>query len=302
MFYNRSNNRRRMSRNRRRRPKFTFPWKPFFAGTAIITIFGAIGFLSYQDSNYIVADASGCFKPNGNLSHTIAIIDSSEPRFDRVQRRDLWAAFHQIYDSGLKFNERFSIITTDETHIGTIPAPVLTFCRSARTSQELESVGAATATQAFLVRQADRFAKKMFEPVLAQLFSATPDDSLRQTRESPILEQIQSVARMASFSSHTKNRRLILVSDLLQSTKEAQFCVKKGHLPNFKKFKQKAYFEQIGPVDLTGVEVKIYMLIRGGYGEIGLQYCNEDELHRFWSDYFTDAGAENVEIIRLRMG
>lgn len=302
MYHSRQNNRRRKGRNRRRRSQSTFPWKSVLAGTALTTILGAAGFLAYQDSDYITADAAGCFEQSGNQYHTVAIIDSSEPRFDSVQRRDLMAAFRQLYSTGLQSNERFSVVTTEEAHIGSIPAPVLVFCRSARTKQDLEDVGAASATKAFLVQHADKFAKKVFEPALTTIFSANPDDSMRQERESPILEQIQSVGRMPGFSSQTAHRRLILVSDLFQSTSEAQFCVKRGHLPKFKNFKQKAYFNQVGPVNLSGVDVKIYMLVRGGYGGSNYPYCNEDELRAFWSDYFADAGASNVEIIRLRMG
>lgn len=45
------------------------------------------------------------------------------------------------------------------------------------------------------------------------------------------------------------------------------------------------------------------MLLRGGYGQAGLQFCaSEDELRGFWRDYFKDNGAVAPQFIRIRGG
>ncbi len=69
-------------------------------------------------------------------------------------------------------------------------------------------------------------------------------------------------------------------------------------MPRFSKFKTKAYYQRIKPSSLAGVDVSIYMLMRGNLGA----YCTEDELRRFWTDYFKNAGAKSVSIIRIRQG
>lgn len=255
-----------------------------------------------QEASYAKADKNGCYAQTSNMAHTVAIVDSSEPRSDQTQTRDLMAAFKQTYMKGLNFNERFSIVTTAENAIGSVFSPSMSFCRGAHTPDELLNVGAASATVEFVYRESMKFYQKTFEPTLAKIFTANPDDDARQRRESPIFEQIQSVARATSFSEQINNRHLILVSDLIQHTSELQFCTTKGHLPKFKKLKASQYFSDIKPRSLSGVDVQVYMLIRPGYGDRNLPYCSESELRTFWVDYFADAGARNVEVIRLRMG
>ncbi len=292
-----SKNKHRPSRRRQRNP---FPVRVVLGISTIIAALGAITYYSVKDAGFVKADANGCFTQDNG--HTFVLVDSSNPRFDVAQTRDLRTAFDQFYASELAFKERFTIVTTEESRIGSIPAPAMVFCRSAHTGNELDAVGAATGTPAYLAREAASFFDDVFSPVMAEIFDPNPDDAQRQRRESPILERIQSVARQASFASSQGQRRLIIVSDLIQSTQEAQFCTQQGHLPSFATFKNSAYFDRVRPASLAGVEVELYMLIRGGYGETYLPYCSEDELRKFWTDYFVDAGASSVEIIRLRRG
>jgi hypothetical protein len=291
--------RRSYRRNRRSEKPIV---KLLLAGTTLTGVLMGVGFLTIQEASYVKADAEGCYTVSTSAARTIALVDSSEPRFDEAQTRDLLQVFENLIESGLRFQERLSVITTEEGSIGSVSKPVLTFCRQAYSAEELQSVGAAPATSAFLNRQAEKFQDEVFEPTIQHVFDSTPDASRRQKRESPILEQIQSASRLSDFGKDAPRRRLILVSDLIQATEEAQFCVKKGHLPSFEKFKTKPYFQRIQPASLSGVEVSIYMLIRHGYGEASLPYCSEDELSAFWTAYFKDAGAASVNIIRLRTG
>ncbi|NOR61431.1 MAG: hypothetical protein GQ535_02915 [Rhodobacteraceae bacterium] len=292
-----SKNRRPPSRRHQKSP---FPIKVVLGVTAIIATLSAVTYYSVKDAGFVKADANGCFPLDSG--HTFALVDSSDPRFDAAQTRDLRTAFDQLYASEMAFNERFTIVTTEESRIGSIPAPAMVFCRSAHTGSELAAVGAASATPAYLAREAVSFFDQEFSPVMADIFDPNPDDAQRQRRESPIMEQVQGVARQASFANSQGQRRLIIVSDMIQSTQEAQFCTKQGHLPSFETFKNSAYFDRVRPASLAGVEVELYMLIRGGYGGTFLPYCSEDELRSFWTDYFVDAGASSVEIIRLRRG
>ena len=298
-----SRNTRRRSARRNRSRRSTNPFtKLFLSGSTLALVLGGVGYITWQDAGYIKPDTDGCYINASASAHTVAIVDSSDPRFDQSQNRDLLQAFRQLFNSGLAFNERLSVITTAERSIGSVPKPVLSFCKSARTSVQLEAVGAASVTSSYLQRQSRKFNDKVYEPEIAKVFDTNPDTDRRQSRESPILEQVQSVARLASFSPDVENRRLILVSDLIQVTQEAQFCFTKGHLPSFTKFKTTPYYNRIKPASLSGVRVTIYMLIRGGYETKPIQYCSEDELRSFWIDYFTDAGAASVDVIRLRNG
>lgn len=284
-----------------RRPNVPYG-KLLLSGVALTALLGTIGYFIWDEAKYITADAQGCFPGNPLAAHTVALVDSSEPRFDEAQTRDLLQGFRKLFASGLRFQERFSLITTEEGTIGSVPQPVLTFCQSASDPEELNAIGAAPATSAYLNRQAESLNEKTHDPVVRAVFDSKADAQRRQARESPILEQIQSVSRLSEFGDDLPHRRLIVVSDLLQSTQEAQFCVTQGHLPSFEKFKATPYYERVKPKSLNGVDVSIYMLIRNGYGEQPFPYCSEDELRTFWTAYFKDAGAASVDIIRLRTG
>ena len=293
---------RRNGRSRRRGQGSTFPWKALMGGAACLGIVAGGGYFVMQDLKTAKPDELGCYSQSGNRAYTTSLVDVSEPGFDKVQSRDLIKAFANMFSYDLSFNERFSMVTTAQSKIGSVSDPVVTFCAPAKSPADLERIEAAPATQVFIDRQAEKVFEKRFKPHLEAVFTTNPADVDRQKNESPILEQIQSVSRMPGFSDSAARRHLIIVSDMLQNTSEAQFCHKQGHLPGFEKFKAKPYYQRVKPASLEGVDVKIYMLIRGSLGTPPYAYCTEDELSGFWHDYFVDAGARSVEIIRLRRG
>ncbi|WP_298983760.1 hypothetical protein [uncultured Roseibium sp.] len=291
---------------RSRRTPHNQGWIRFALGSlfGIAFLGGASGtaYVVYDDLHSLKPDKIGCYATSNPQDVTVALVDSSEPRFDTVQSRDLLNAFEDVYRRDLTFNEKFSVIVTDPSRIGTVPDPVIELCGSASSSAELEEIGANGATQAYLDRQQDKIFEDRVGPTLEEVFSTDAQPGRIQNVESPIMEQIQSVSRLRNFSGNAGERTLILVSDLIQATREVQFCTTKGHLPSFTKFKTRAYFDQVRPRSLAGVDVKIYMLVRPGLGEEPLQYCTERELVDFWQAYFKNAQAASVEIIRLRDG
>ena len=291
-------------RNRRRKNRRNINTKPWMigliAGTALCALISG-SVLVYDDMQTAKADKHGCYPVAGARAQTMVLVDSSDPGFDPVQSRDLINGLASDFQFKLGFNEEFSVVTTQESRIGSIAAPVVTLCGPAKSQSDLERVGAASTTQAFILRQAEQVWTSKLLPVLHDVFSPSPPIQDRQRHESPLLEQVQSISRMPEFAN-AQQRRLIVVSDMLHNTEERQFCQTKGHLPSFAKFKTSGYFDKVRPVSLSGVEMTVYMLIRGPLGKKPLQYCTEDELSRFWRDYAEDAGVSSIEFIRIRQG
>lgn len=305
----RSTNRKYKGRSRigsrpsgRRGNKNRFPWMTIGGIVACVAGAAVGGYAVLQDASTAKADDIGCFVGAGSNAVTYALIDASDPAFDTIQARDLINGFSNEFRHELLFNERFFMATTQEKVIGSILNPILELCRPAKSPSDLEGVGAASATQAYVSRQSEKVFTEEFLPKLIETFSADAAGDDRQSRESPILEQIQSVSKDSNFVSGIGARRLIVVSDLIQNTTEIQFCSTQGHLPSFARFKEKPEFERIAPSSLSDVEVEIFMLLRHGFGSGSLAYCTEDELRNFWTEYFMDAGARSVEITRLRPG
>lgn len=279
------------------------PWKGMLGVLGGGALFFGIGYVVIQDLNTLKPDEeTGCYTQTTAQDSTVAFVDSSDPGFDGVQSRDLVRAFTNLYKRDLGFNERLSVTTTQESRIGTIPDPVIELCGGAKSSAELENIGAAGATAAFLKRQSEKTFEKQVEPQLAEIFAVNPTSANRQSRESPILEQIQSLSRLPAFSERSGHKKLIVVSDMLQNTADLQFCTTQGHLPSYFSFKESPEFDRVRPASLKGTDVTIYMLVRGALGQPPYAFCTEPELTLWWRELLTDAGAQSVEVIRIRQG
>lgn len=295
--------RRGNSRRPGRRQGFSIPMLPALGVLGGSALALGIAYVAVQDLNTLKPDEeTGCYTQTTAQDSTVAFVDSSDPGFDNVQSRDLVRAFTNLYHRDLGFNERLSVTTTQESRIGTIPDPVIELCGGAKSSAELENIGAAGATAAFLKRQSEKTFEKQVEPQLAEIFAVDPTAANRQSRESPILEQIQSLSRLPAFTDRAGQKQLILVSDMLQNTTDLQFCKTQGHLPSYFSFKESPEFDRVRPASLAGTDVTIYMLVRGMLGEAPYAFCTEPELTKWWKDYLTDAGAQSVDVIRIRRG
>ena len=101
---------------------------------------------------------------------------------------------------------------------------------------------------------------------------------------SPLIEGIQ-VAVVNAFQPRTSNtpRQLLIVSDMLQNSPAMSFY---REAVDFGPLSRSPDYGTLR-VDLSGVEVSVFLLARGG--EAGrLQAGN---MRRFWEDYFLDQGA-----------
>lgn len=108
---------------------------------------------------------------------------------------------------------------------------------------------------------------------------------------SPIMESIKNLSKQKEFSSSINNRKLYIVSDMLQNTHEfSQY-----HAYSFKEFEKSDYFENVKP-DLVSVEVRMYYIANNYQKARNIQ--NEDH-RKFWKDYFKKIGAKNVELIPI---
>jgi hypothetical protein len=80
----------------------------------------------------------------------------------------------------------------------------------------------------------------------------------------------------------------------------AQFCQVQNDMPPFSLFAQRrVYQDRLKPQSLEGVQVDVLMLLRPAYGP----FCrDEDEIRRFWIDYFRANGVKEPRMIRIRHG
>ncbi|MEP2759006.1 MULTISPECIES: hypothetical protein [Alphaproteobacteria] len=288
-----------MARRKRRGNKAS-QIKTVAYGFGAFLIAGTAGYLALSNLGKAQPNAIGCL-PDPRQAQTVVFLDASVG-YDQSQTRDLRKIAEDIYWRALHSNERLRLITTEEQQIASVVTPRVDFCRTASDPRDLERLGAASATPAYLAKEAQDAFENLYEPFFDEFLNPDAGPAHRQVRESPILEQIQSISRLPGFGDGGGNRRLVVISDGIQNTPEAQFCHVRGALPAFDTFATRPYFERVRPHDLSGVKVTFYMAIQHGYGSGQLAYCTEDELRNFWLRYFEAAGAQSVEIVRLRRG
>ena len=267
-------------------------------GSVLIASMAGMGYLGLQAVGQASADVLGCYA-DVPQRQTFVFVDVSGPRFNDEQRRSLQSYFDQLY-AGLAFNERLSVYTNEADQIASVASPRFTLCAPARSPADLEAVNAPTASAGYLSKERERLYTKLLGPELRVLLADDVPASRTQNYQSPILEMIADLSRVPTMRPGS---RLIVISDLLQNSDTARFCIVKGDMPHFSVFARRHDFQRVKPKSLAGVDVEVLMLQRYGYGQAGLEYCrDEEELRKFWLDYFIGAGVKDPRFIRIRNG
>lgn len=265
----------------------------------LVACMGGLGYAALSTMGQKTPDQYGCYE-DIKQRHTFVLFDASEPRLNAQQERSVRNYLDKVYDN-LGPNEKLSFITTESDQISSTPKARFHVCGAARNSEEIEAVGGQSASAGFLKKQKQRLYDKMYAPQVEALLSQTPDESRRQNSQSPVLEMIKNISSMRDF---VPGSRLISIGDHLQNSESAQFCVTQGHMPPFRIFRERdTYQQRLVPRSMVGIDVTVLLLQRYGYGKGFLKHCkNEEELTKFWRDYFIGNGAVNPEFIRIRSG
>jgi len=284
-----------MSRRRKNQPTPTTLAAYVFG---IVLGVAGLSYAGYATLGDPVANAQGCYT-EAHSPEVILAIDASQPRWNEEQQRAIERFIDQVYQS-LGFNERLSVYTTEGDAYAALLSPQAQVCGVAQDARELEAIGVSGPSAGYLKKERERLYKKVLAPELSAILAMEPEATRVQNVQSPILEMLQSISRMPSFS---RASRLIVISDFLQNTDTARFCVVQNDMPHFGVFKQRRIYQRVKPESFDGIDVDFLMLQRGGYGGQYLPYCrDEEELHTFFSDYAYDQGARSVRLTRLRHG
>jgi hypothetical protein len=247
--------------------------KNVIGSAIIIVVLAAAGTLFYFYQTAARDDVvleTGC-PVGGAISLTTVIIDGS----DRITQRP--QAFLRNHIEAIKQDiPRGGAL--EVYRLGKDPDrlldPIVSVCNPGRGSD----VDPLTKSR----KRAEKVWQDTFQSKLQDVFDRllnVPEES-----SSPIFESIQSVS-ISSFASpqwRNKPKRLVLVSDMLQFTKEFSHYETPG---NFEKFRGTSYYHKVR-TDLSEVEVTVFYVSRD------TRKKTQGEGHRdFWKAYFLDQGA-----------
>jgi len=213
------------------------------------------------------------------VSHTVLLVDRTDP-LGKEGDHLLQSTFERIVAS-LARDERFSIFIIDSN--GSKAPPVL-FSRCAPSDGD-------DAHWLYENRRLiNRHWKRAFvEPVgIVALRLREP----AQASLSPIMETIQAVTRLPTFSPSIGDRTLVIASDFLQNVPAYSHY---RSLPDYESFRKSLYAATV-ETDLTDVKVELVYLPNPKAGS-----RQTDEHRHFWLRYVSESGAGQMRLTEYEL-
>lgn len=230
-----------------------------------------VGSLILKAGSMRIDKSSGC-PAGGYDSVTVVLVDLTDP-VNPVQAAALRNALTDIRDSIPKYG-RLEVYPLEPTTAHVIE-PLFAACNPGNAKDIASPLYGNP-------ELADRIWHKKFANRIDNVVNEIrklPDAQL-----SPLFEGIQSVAVTAfgaPLAEHAKDKRLIVISDMLQNTRDLSMY---GAVPAFSDFKATPYHARVRP-SLRDVNVDIYIIARDTRHNV-----QKPPLYAFWVDYFDDAG------------
>ncbi|HTQ15606.1 MAG TPA: hypothetical protein VMH86_17180 [Rhizomicrobium sp.] len=215
-------------------------------------------------------DSSNCLLDRPPVSHTVVLVDGTD-KLEKNQADVVLAVVaneaHAVPPYG-----KITIATIDQDHPYT-PRILFTSC-APKNRQDADWLSENPEVFGTFWQQ------KFDRPLMLAAQQSAMTDGQKST---PLVESIFGLSLRTDFDSDVKNRRLVIVSDMLQNTE--LYTHYKG-VPGFAAFLQRKDAFQDVP-NLKGVTVVARYLIRPQ----SMQYQSEAQ-KQFWRDYFDATQAE----------
>jgi len=261
---------------------------------APIFVLGAGGYGVFALLDGEELDANYCYARE-DQHQAVVFVDNSIEGESEAQIRDYRTGMMRVWDNA-PANSLIRIASTDRTSGGSFAPPQFTICKPAETQAEQEALGAPSQTAPMLARISGE-AKGRYEEMVEQVI-ADATDGEKTALDSPILEQLQAISRYDGFDG--PNRSITAITDGINNSETARFCVVQGALAPFERFKTTRSYSYVEPRSFEGVDVTIMLVELGGLPAPIAPYCTNAELRDFWPDYFKGNGAASVDLRRLR--
>jgi hypothetical protein len=290
----------RKRRGSRRRQGNGF-WRPIKLGLAATVLLGTVA-----GTVFFVQGSLGEEKPdpetfcyNRANQHVSAIfIDNSLSQLSEAQLRDFDIAFERAYDA-TPANGKLLFFTTAAHTSNSQADPVFEVCKPAATIKEQAALNAPEKPAPYLAKQAEK-AKVVYEEASDRVLQEVQDTG-KQAKDSPILEQLRAISRNPDFERASSRSLTVITDGLENSHGTGYFCVDPGAMPPFEQFKQKLnYSLSLKPNSFQGTHVNLLLVETGVLPSPPyLMHCTTNELRQWWLDYFTANGA-SVDLTPLR--
>lgn len=251
-----------MARKREKGPLF---WRGAIV-TMLASVFGVFAVAAFHTSPALDTETA-CRMDHKDPAHTVILLDQSDP----FNANDLgWVReFVDAEARSLPKHGRLTVMTPNHSDPYN-PNEVFVHC----------SPGAAADANPILQNPRmieNAWQSGFYQPLIADVETALRDD---EKPSSPLFEAIYSIADRADFQHARKDRRLVIVSDLMQ------------HSDSFSMYRTGADYSAFGETklagqipDMAGIDVVARIVPRQDY-DLPLS-----DVKSFWRTYFSEAGA-----------
>lgn len=252
-----------MARPRERGPWF---WRSAI-GMMLVLVLGLFGYIAFNSNPALETDTA-CRVDRKDPAHTIILIDQSDP----FNENDLgWV--YEFVDTEARALPRYGRLTVLTPNSAAPFDPKTVFVRC--------SPGSVDDANPILQnpRMIDDTWRDTFYTPLIDGIKTT----LRDTRQpsSPLIEAVYAIGDRADFQSSRKNRRVIVVSDLMQHSDGFSFYRRGADMDAFKS----SNLSKNQP-RFSGAEIVARIVPRQDY-DLPL-----DQVKAFWRTYFDAADAD----------
>lgn len=221
-------------------------------------------------------DAKLC-PSSGPTGHVILLVDATDP-FTFTQRKAVALLVEQLSDAGRTPQGTLLTVFVLGENVQGSAEPLFERCSPG------SGAGKSEFTDNLELWQ-KRFRSEFEEPLRKKL----PEmEAQRAASRSPILQMLQIVGLRYQQVRTAGEKRLIIVSDLLQNSVELSLY---RDPPNYDQFRRKQEAQRLR-AQLSGVAVEAHMLMNA-------PVLQSRQLAKFWEDYFSDVGARLVQLHTL---
>ncbi|MEM6534789.1 MAG: hypothetical protein AAF613_04025 [Pseudomonadota bacterium] len=251
-----------MARPRERGPWF---WRSAI-GIMVALVLALFGFIAFNSSPALVADTA-CRVDRKDPAHTIILIDQSDP----FNENDLgWV--YEFVDTEARALPRYGRLTVLTPNSSSPYDPKTVFVQCSPGS--VEDANPILQNPRMID---DTWRDTFYTPLIGQI-----ENTLRDTRQpsSPLVEAVYSIGDRADFQASRKNRRVIVVSDLMQHSQGFSFYRKGADMEAFR-----ASGLSASRPSFSGAEIVARIVPRQEYD------LPIEQVKAFWRTYFDEAGA-----------
>jgi len=247
---------------------------PLYFGLILLLILGGLTIWSIVTSTKI-DDVTLC--EVGKRNNVTVILFDKTGGFSANQSRMITKVIEAKVKE-LNEGERLAVYKLDDREYEGLSLPMFDKCRP----QSEESVNE-------LIENKQMIAKTYNELFMDELHIITENlNEKSDAYSSPILESLTDISSLYSIDKNLKLKNVILISDLLQHSKDFSFYENNSIKSNLKKLSLLPEF--------FGVNVQVYWLLRTGKE----QKIQSNGVIEWWEDIFTASEANDLKVRKIR--